>query len=384
MAALALRAAVRAEQGKFSCLVVIEQAGLPVTGVVTVATFGAVASLVAVVFQMAVDTRPGRIGEVRRVGMTTAASGLDMAAEQAEPGARVIELRCRFPARAVVAGIAAFIQRAAVLVILAMAADAGLRCALVLALDLMTTDALGVAVFAQQCIAGFGVIETRRFPVAFDVTFGTVLAHRAAVRIVLLVTAQAIVGEAFDHRAFNVAILAFDFVVGAEQLELGARMVELLDGLPVVRHMTFAAFLTQASLVAVVLAVTLDAFTGCLAMLLAGGMAATALGADVLAGQCEIGLQVIETRFVEFDDRRIHAKVIRVAQLAASFRLAAVQAALASNVGGDILVAIQAQLRLLFLVEGGMAKLALGLVLLVSLDHGTGHQGPFELAGVQR
>lgn len=175
--ALALGFPMSAEQGELGRLVVIEQAGFPVAGIVAVATLGAVAALVAVIFKVAIDAGLGGVGKVRRVGMASAASCFDVAAEQAERGARVIELGRRFPARAVVAGVAALVQRAAVLIVFAMTADAGIRCTFVLALDLMAAAALGVAVLAEQRIAGPGVIEARRLPVAFDVALGTVLAH---------------------------------------------------------------------------------------------------------------------------------------------------------------------------------------------------------------
>ena len=254
--------------------------------------------------------------------MASAAGSFDMAADQAELGARVIKFGRGFPTRAVMATVAALVERATVLVVLAMTADAAARRTFVLAFNSMTAGAFGVAMFAQQRITGFAVVETRGFPVTFDVTLGAVIAHSAAVWIVCLMTAQAVLSQAFGDRTFNVAILALHLLVRAEQLERRARVVKLGDAQPIIRHMTFAALLAQPRLMAIILAVTIHAGTGSFAMFFAGGVAATALSTDMFTGQTKIGLGMIKGGFIESDDVRIDAQMLGVARFAASFRLA--------------------------------------------------------------
>lgn len=224
------------------------------------------------------------------------------------------------------------------------------------------------------------MIETRGLPVALNVALGAVLTHRTAVRIILTMAAQTVVAQSLADCALGMTQPAFDLGVGAEQPESGESMIEIRGGLPAARGVAIATAIAQFRLMAIVLVMAGHTAGVGLAMLLAGGVAATALGGLVFAGQRKIGECVIEGALIKADDARVCTQMLAVAVDAALARLAPVQAVPALNIAGDLLVAIQAQLRLLFLVEGRVAAFALGLVGLVPPNHFPGHQRTFQQA----
>ncbi|MCB1613685.1 MAG: hypothetical protein KDI60_18320 [Xanthomonadales bacterium] len=117
-----------------------------------------------------------------------------------------------------------------------------------------------------------------------------------------------------------------------------------------------------------------------LAMFLAGDVTSAALRYLVFAGERKIGECMVEVALIKPDDACAHAQMFAMAVDAALTRLAPVQTALHLELAGDFLVAVQAQLRLLFLVEGRVTAFALRLVGLMALDHLAGHQRALQQA----
>lgn len=243
MAGLAFGYPVFAEQGKFGRLVVIELGLFPITGVVAIGTLFAVAAFVTVILAVAIDTSFGGGAKMRGIGMASAAERLDVATYQWEFGVAVVELGRRFPFVGVVTGLAARAQGGLVPVVFEVAATARAGRLLVVALGAMAVLARRIAVRAEQHKAGLAVIEARLFPILYGMALGAVDAHRALVEVIFAMTTDASVFQTLGHRALDVASLALALGMRAEQLELGATVIEFLDMLPVAGVMALGALL---------------------------------------------------------------------------------------------------------------------------------------------
>jgi len=160
----------------------------------------------------------------------------------------------RFPALLAMAGFALVSQPALVYVIGLVTGDALGRQFFAVQRRAVTGIALCGGVFAQQWIAGLARVVELGLPVGRRVAGLALVAVATLVRILLAMT-----GDAGTRRVLEtivgVAGLAFCFVVLAGEREPGLCVIEasVFPGRVVV---TFVAFLTQFTLVLVVLAMT--------------------------------------------------------------------------------------------------------------------------------
>ena len=236
---------------------------------------------------------------------------------------------------------------------------------------------------AKQWPAGLRMVVACGLPVAVNMALRAVLAHRATVRVVLAVASLAVLRQARLHLAAGVAAIALEHGVCAGQPESRPAVVEVVDLGPVARDVTVCATLAEAPAMAIVVAVAGHALLRGLAALRSFGVAILARRRDMLAVEGEVGQGVVETGLVQQRDRAVQAQVVAVAGRAGLLRLVPVQAASGLDIAGRVFMAREAQLRLGIAVEGRMAALAFGFVLLVRARHRTRHQCPFEGTGVR-
>ena len=108
-----------------------------------------------------------------------------------------------------------------------------------------------------QCKFGLVMVETPLgdLPIGFSMTVGALLTQSPLVLVVLLVTGVAVSGRLLEHTA-QVATLAFDFGMFAEQGKAALIMVKLDRLLPVALVVATGTVLTQGFPVFVILLVT--------------------------------------------------------------------------------------------------------------------------------
>jgi len=176
VAGLALGVAMGATQWEFRLGVVIETVALPVVAAMAIAARFAIAALVGVILAMAADALAAAVAEMFGIGMAAATLRRSVLAGQHEFRARMVETRRRLPTLRPMAALACGAERVAMAIVLAMAADTGLGCALEVVGIGMASAALGVGVATEQRIAGAAMIEARGLPIAVDVALPTVVA----------------------------------------------------------------------------------------------------------------------------------------------------------------------------------------------------------------
>lgn len=143
------------------------------------------------------------------------------------------------------ATVAAITQGAAMAIIRGVAALAGIRCAAVVAPGLVAIATAGLRVFPEERKAGLLVIKSRRLPVALDMALRAVFSHRAAMWIVLLVTACAVVCQSFADCTVDMTQPALDPGMRAKQREPGECMVEVGGGFPAPRAVAIATAIAK-------------------------------------------------------------------------------------------------------------------------------------------
>ena len=156
---------------------------------------------------------------------------------------------------------------------------------------------------------------------------------------------------------------------------LGVIEARFLPGGLVVAVLAFRAESVLVPFVEIILAVATDAVRRRLAEFALGLVAAGAGRAPMLAAQLEIGLRVIELRFVEHDDFGAAASVVGMATAALPLLESAVVAAAGLDVGRHRLVAVEAELWLRGAVEADMAVLAGAFEVGVPLNDRPRHDG---------
>lgn len=352
MACGALDFAVRAAQRELGRLIMVEQAVLPVGGVMTVAAGLAVAALVAVICAMAIDAGLAGVAKMRWVRMATGARCLGMTTDQRKLGLAMVEARRAGPAQAVVAGRTIDAQGATMGIVLAVASSAILWRRAVVALGLVTVLAIHLTVGVQQRKARLAVIEARGGPAVFRMAIVTALPHRALMRVVIAVTAQAIALQAMAYGAIDVTILAGALLVLAAQREIRLAVVEVLAQLgPRIGVVTIAAQRAQPALMQIVFAVAGLTCAGGIPMLLSALVTSAAFGPLVFAGEREIGQRVVKVLRVEANDVAVQSQMLGMALRTLARLIAAVEAGARCLIRGHVLVAIQTQSRLVLALE---------------------------------
>lgn len=174
--------------------------------------------------------------------------------------------------------------------------------------------------------------------------------------------------------AFGLRVLAYQ--------RIARRVVVELDVCPGEGGMTVHALGSHRVAVNVVGFVARKAVRRSIAMFVAGFMTLPALRLRMLAEQWEIGEFVIECIFVEMHDDGVPSLVVGMAAFApgvADLGRQAMEARACAEIGGHVLVAIEAQGVLFRRLELRMAEIAVLLVFRMRLDDRAGHYERLDL-----
>ena len=301
--------------------------------------------------------------------------------------ARVIEASGRLPL-VVAVTLAAFLAHPSGVRVLALvAAEAVLRNLVLQVAAAVAVVAGDAAVYPVQRKARFLlVIELLRLPRLGRMAFLALDAALAVVDVVGLVAGDAFLRCVLVAVA-EVAGRARDLRVLVAQRE-GGLVVVVTHVPPGTVVVAGAAVLAEASLMRLVFPMAAEAVPRDIAVLLAGGVAAAAGDVDVRAVELIVGEVVLELLGDELDDVAGAAEMLGVAGGALrggdSLHMAVV-AALPLDVGGDLLVTIEAQLRLAGAGVGGAAVMAIRALLLelgVRSAHLAGHEERLRVHGL--
>lgn len=218
---------VPAEQREAGEIVVEEDVVLPRRLAVAVETLRALRTFVGIVVLVAGEAIPLQLRIIDRLDMTRGAFGFAVRADQRVARIlAVVEAHFR-PTAAGVAGFAALAEMPVVIVILAMAGDAGhveLVGERVLAVAALAT-LLGVLAVEHEIRIAI-VIEARIVPAPRAVAVAAFIAAAAIVRIVFCMTVVAF-RRRVPERVIGVAVEACRFLVLADQRVPGCIVVEL-------------------------------------------------------------------------------------------------------------------------------------------------------------
>src|SRR5205823_540118 len=262
VAGLAGKLAVRTAQGKSGLLAVVELPHLPAVRRVASSAVLAQIPLVHVVLAMAVDTLLADVA-VLAGQMTLLARNRDVQADQRKAREVVIEAHAGAPARRRVALIAFLAELAGVHVVGPVAAHA-------FGGQLLRRHARGMAgmtpdllVTADEGPLGVArMVEARGLPLLVAVAGAAVLAEAGGVRILRLVTAEALARQLVLEIPRAMAVVAGDAVVHTLEGEAGLLLVIELRGLPGAGDVALGAFDTTIAVVHVVRLVARDALFG--------------------------------------------------------------------------------------------------------------------------
>ncbi len=218
------------------------------------------------------------------------------------------------------------------------------------------------------------MIEFLRGPVGRGVAIGALGALTPAVHVIGQVAADALLGRAFEvlarvaGRARHVAML-----VGEREFRLVVIEARLA---PCGGHVARGTVDAEGAAVRVVVLVTTDTSCRRFAIRSIGAVATGARERRVRSLQRKVGEIVGKTGLAELVDVRVPALVFRVAAaaLAGGGRgHAPVIAGLGADVGGDLLVAVEAQRGLPVAVRAVVAAAAITLQLRMRFAHRPGH-----------
>ena len=302
--------------------------------------------------------------------MTISTSDLLVRASQHECcGSKVVEKRLA-PVLAGVTAAAIGSPMAAVIVIFKVAT--GTCC-----VHDIVKRVFAVAVVASKCrvltlkreVSIVGVVETRIFPRARVVAAFALFAASSLVRVVLGVTTEATCWRIL-MRLILVAVGAFRLKMFANQREVRCVVVKLHVG-PVARTVTINAFASKEAVVRVVVEMTINTVTRCVAMFDIRLVAIDAFNFKVLAQQFEVCKDMIEYCFIKTQDVRAATLMICVAcgtRTICNIAGHAVKTCAVVYIKHNVLVAIETQLILPRSFKRNMAGRALGLYVRVPED----------------
>lgn len=181
----------------------------------------------------------------------------------------------------------------------------------------------------------------------------------------------------------GVATVARGFSVLAAQRKFGLAMVKAA-GFPCLDAVAFVAFLTQSTLMGIVLVVAVVTCRRCIAVLFAFFMAAGACESQVCTFQGKIGLMVVEGVRVEVDNISISSNMLGMAGFTGPFFdvfYAAVESALFLDIRRDLLVAFEAAFFLRVLAERFVAFFTLCFIFCMVAYHLARHDQGFQAGG---
>jgi len=319
-------------------------------------------------------------GDVGRV--TGVAGNLLVAADQRPMSiAGMIEVR-RLPLLVSMAVAAVLAETPGVRVLRAVAAKTILWHLVLEIPRAMAVVAGDLLVHAFQRETGLLVIELGGLPPLRRVALAALGAPLPVVHVIRLMA-----GAAFLRR---VAIAIAEVAGGA--LDLGVLVVQRKASLAVViRHVmprggvvAGTAIASELAFVGFLLLVTGKAIGGGLSETLVRRMAAITGHVSVHALERVLGLRVVELLAAELDDVRIAPQMLGMTGMTLGIldpRQMTVESALLPQVGGDIFMAIETQLRLAIAIAAVMALRALFFVLRVRRGELAGHEQCFRIHG---
>ena len=264
VARFAINARVCAFELESSLCVVIENRLPPIDRVVAQRALFAEASVVAVVFLVAVDALLGRVPEHMRV-MTILALALIVLSEQGEAGQAMVEEHVVLPGYLVVTIRAGGAQRRVVSIVVFMTGQAVRSQRDVEDRLDVARHTLDVSVRSVQGMAGINsMIESHFRPAGTRVARIALLAEVAFVVVVFQVAANAFHRELVRERVFAVACIAFLLRVFAVEQEARITIVIKTRVIPAQRTVTVAAFIAAAPIVSIILGMTTETRRRCI------------------------------------------------------------------------------------------------------------------------
>lgn len=289
--------------------------------------------------------------------------------------------RGRFPCRTAMALATILTEARGMCILTCMATNTVLGDFLLQIAAAMAVLTVHMSVCALQGKTSFpGMVKLLCLPAGGRVTVVALGSTAAAMNIIRCVTR--------NTSARSVFVVLAQMATGARHIDMpimqrkGGRIVIELDRSPVTRVVTSSAVATEPSRVWLLVLMAVDTGRGGLAIGLAGPVTAGAVQERVRPLQRKLRQAVIELPRIQFDDIAVAAQVFRMTGTTlrgADAGQLAVQMRLRVDVGGDLLVTIEAQPCLSGAVAAVMALRALLLVLLVRVGELTGHQQRFRI-----
>src|SRR5579883_2184529 len=375
---------VQSRQRKAGAVVIEAQIGAPAGRAVTGGAIGAELAAVHVIH--AVTAHAAGLELLRRNGSGVAIEASQFGVRTGQRPmriARVIEARL-LPLHVAVAAVAVGPQPAGVRVLSAVTADTGGRQLRLHVSGAMAVLALQLGVRAEEREARrLQVIEARGLPATRRVTGAAVGAAIPVVNVVGRVTGHAILRRAL------VAIAAVTLGAGQRGMrpvERESRLVVVEARLPPgARAVAGRTIPSQPAAMRIVADVAGAAVARCRPIRLPRRVTGGACQPGMRAPQRKIGEVVIESRGIELHDVGAAPEVIHVTRAALRGRhgrRVPVQAAMAANVRGDLLVAIEAERRLPGAIADVVAEGAVLLELLVRLRQFAWHEERLGIHGL--
>ena len=205
--------------------IVIKSNFRPVRAYMAGVTLLAEVALMIVVLEVTGYTRDLKFVGERIVAVAAIASLIGVLAIQRKVRiAAVIEAGVG-PISRIVAVVTFFSAAPVVGVIFSMASETGCRCILK-SLDLVTIQAGSLLVLPEQRIVGGVMIKLDNLPVRWRMAIGTCCAHSIVMNVVLLVARITVTGCIAKFFFCDMAIGTGNFVVLAQQVEVGKSVVE--------------------------------------------------------------------------------------------------------------------------------------------------------------
>lgn len=273
-----------------------------------------------------------------------------------------------------------FAIAAAVSVIILMAADAGIGGSFVIGRFRVALLAAEVFMRAGEVKVGrFVMVKAALIPALSTVAVFALVAPCPGMGVVDQMAADTMLGHGLiliirvAAAAVNLLMFTLKGKVGFVVVEGGVR--------PAFRAVAVIAAVPQVALMRVGLFMAVDTLLAGVAVFLVRLVAAAAGYGAMFALQHKVGLPVVKTAGIELDNIGVTTLMVGVAGFTTdgvSISEPPVIALLLTDIGGDFLMAVQAQRALSSFAERGVALIAIGFILRVPLDQLTGHQQRFE------
>lgn len=346
-----------------------------------VTLFAAVTQLAGVNVFATVATDAGLFQRLAQLSCVTAfTAGVCVFAFEGKIGFVVMVELDALPVGCVMAVVAGLAIAPAVSIIILMAADTGIGGSFVVSrfrVALLTADVFMRA--GEVKIGCFIMVKAALIPALGTVTVFALVAPCPGMGVVDQVAADTALGHGFIL-IIRVAAAAVNLLMFTLKGKVGFVVVE--GGvLPAFRAVAVVTVLAQITLVRVGLFMAVDTLLAGVAVFLVRLVAATTGHGAMFTFQHKVGLPVIKTAGIELDNIGVTALMVGVAGFTTdgvSIGEPPVIALLLTDISGDFLMAVQAQRALSGFAERGVALIAIGFILGMTLDQLARHQQRFE------